>query len=109
MHVRVQVMEPGSGDERVERLCHRLADELGGLGVGPVTVENPRALVVSASSPAPEVLRSVVALVRDWVRRSPVQRSVGVSVGGDTLELTGASDELGRRVVTDWIGRHAQA
>jgi hypothetical protein len=109
MNVRVRVTEPGSGDERVERLCHRLADELDGLGVGAVTVETPRALVVSANSPGPEALRSVVALVRDWVRRSPVQRSVGVSVGDDTLELTGASDELGRSVVTDWIGRHAQA
>jgi hypothetical protein len=107
MNVHVQVNEPGSGDERVERLCHRLADELDGLGVGAVTVETPCAVVVSPASPGADTLHSVVAGVRDWLRRSPVQRSVGVSVGDDTVELTGASDELGRPVVTDWIGRHA--
>jgi hypothetical protein len=108
MNVRVDVNEPGSGDERVERLCHRLAGELSDLGVGAVSMKPPRALVVSPL-PGAEPLRSVVAGVRDWLRRSPVQRSVGVSVGDDTVELTGASDELGRPVVTDWIGRHAQA
>jgi hypothetical protein len=107
MHVRVDVREPGSGDERVERLCQGLAGELHDLGVGSVSVKPPRALEVSPASPGAETLRSVVAGVRDWLRRSPVQRSVGVSVGDDTVELTGASDELGRPVVTDWIGRHA--
>jgi hypothetical protein len=108
MNVHVDVTEPGSGEERVERLCHRLAGELGDLGVGSVTVVTPREVVVSPASPGADTLQSVVAGVRDWLRRSPVQRSVGMSVDDDTLVLTGASDELGRPVVRDWIGRHSQ-
>jgi hypothetical protein len=57
--------------------------------------------------PTPRQLMSVLGLVRDWLRRSPVQRSVKVTIDGDTLELTGASDELQRRVVDDWVARHA--
>jgi hypothetical protein len=40
------------------------------------------------------------------MRRSG-QRAVKIEIGGDTLELTGASDEMQKRLVDDWIQRHA--
>jgi hypothetical protein len=63
------------------------------------------ALVLSVQ-PSARQLMSVVGLIREWLRRSPTQRTVKVTIDGDTLELTGASDELQTRVVDDWVARH---
>jgi hypothetical protein len=120
--VHLDLAEPGSDDERLEELAIGLASELRELddvdSVGPATTgdvpEGTRsalaamagALVLSVR-PSPRQLLSVLGLVRDWLRRSPVQRTVKVTIDGDTLELTGASDELQRRVVDDWVARHA--
>jgi len=121
MDLRVDLTEPGSDDERLDELSLRLATELRDLdvdSVAPATHEDvpegsksalaaiAGALVVSVR-PTSQQLFSVVAAIRDWLRRSPVQRSVKVTIEGDTLELTGASDELQRRVVEDWISKHA--
>jgi hypothetical protein len=57
--------------------------------------------------PSARQLLSVLGLIRQWLRRSPLQRTVKVTIDGDTLELTGASDELQSRVVDDWVARHA--
>jgi len=123
MDLRVDLTEPGSDDERLEELSLRLAQELRELDVDAVAAagdgEAPEgsrsalaavagALVVSMR-PTTAQLFSVVAAIRDWLRRSPVQRTVKVTIEGDTLELTGASDELQRRVVEDWIAKHATA
>jgi hypothetical protein len=120
MDVRVELSEPGTDDERLEELALRLAGELRELdvdAVGPAAGEAPPgtrsalaavagALVVSLR-PSAAQLTAVVGLVRDWLRRSPAPRSVKVTIDGDTLEITGASDELQRRVVDDWISKHA--
>jgi hypothetical protein len=121
MDVRVELSEPGTDDERLEELSLRLAGELRELdvdAVGPaVEGEAPpgtrSALVAAAGAlvvsmrPSVGQLTAVVGLVRDWLRRSPGPRSVKVTIDGDTLEITGASDELQRRVVEDWISKHA--
>jgi hypothetical protein len=123
MDIRLDLTEPGSDDERLEQLSLRLADELRGLdvdGVAPATggtaPDGTRsalaavagALVVSLR-PNTQQLTAVVGMIWTWVRRSPVQRTVKVTIAGDTLELSGASDELQRRVVDDWISKHATA
>jgi hypothetical protein len=119
--VHLDLAEPGSDDERLEELALGLAGELRELdveSVAPATAGDvPQgarsalaavagALVLSVRPTAAQLL-SVVGVVRDWLRRSPVQRTVKVTIDGDTLELTGASDETQRRVVDDWIARHA--
>jgi hypothetical protein len=51
-------------------------------------------------------LRHVVAVIKSWVDRQPV-RNVKITLGDDTLELTGASADDQRRLVDAWISRHA--
>ena len=120
--VHLDLAEPGSDDERLEELALALAGELRELddveSVAPAATDDvpegtrsalaavAGALVLSVR-PTTQQLMSVLGLVREWLRRSPVQRTVKVTIDGDTLELTGASDELQRRVVDDWVARHA--
>jgi hypothetical protein len=120
MDVRVDLTEYGSGQDRHRELCGRLAGELQELDVESVaaTAENtpatPRGVVVVVAGarvvtlrPSREPLSALVERVCDWLRRSPVQRSVRLTLDGDTVELTGASGEPQRRVVADWVVRHA--
>jgi len=62
------------------------------------------ALVVELGKATP-VLGQVVEVVRSWVARSP-DRSVKLTIGGDTLELTGISEGDQQRVIRDWMARH---
>ena len=52
-----------------------------------------------------EALSAVVAVVRGWVDRS--HREVEVSIGGDTLKITGASSEEQEKIIDAWLTRHA--
>jgi len=44
-------------------------------------------------------------LVRSWVVRTG--RTVEVSIDGDTIKITGASEQQQDRVVEAWLARHA--
>jgi hypothetical protein len=121
MDLQVELSEPGSDDERLEELSLHLAGELRELDVesirpavaGDAPPGTRSALAAAAGAmvlslrPSAQQLTAVIGAVRDWLRRSPGTRTVKVTIGGDTLELTGASDELQRRVVDDWISKHA--
>jgi hypothetical protein len=121
MDLQVELSEPGSDDERLEELSLRLAGELRELDVesirpavdGDAPPGTRSALAAAAGAmvlslrPSTQHLTAVIGAVRDWLRRSPGTRTVKVTIGGDTLELTGASDETQRRVVDDWISKHA--
>lgn len=52
------------------------------------------------------VLRSVVDATVAWLGRQQA-RSVKLTLDGDTLELTGVSSDEQRRLVEQWVGRHA--
>lgn len=65
------------------------------------------ALIVSVGQSAP-VLGQVVEVVRAWASRSP-KRSAKITLGGDTLELSGLSERDQRLVIRDWMARHAEA
>lgn len=52
-----------------------------------------------------EALRTVVEVVRGWVGRS--HREVEVSIGGDTLKVSGASSAEQERIIDAWLARHA--
>lgn len=52
------------------------------------------------------VLKSVVDTTVAWLGRQGA-RSVKLTLGGDTLELTGVSSDEQNRLVDQWISRHA--
>ena len=64
------------------------------------------ALLVSLSKATP-VLGQVVDVIQAWAARSP-NRTVKLTLDGDMLELNGMSEEEQRRVVRDWMARHAK-
>jgi hypothetical protein len=64
------------------------------------------ALLVSLSKATP-VLGQVVDVIQAWAARSP-NRTVKLTLDGDTLELNGMSEDEQRRVVKDWMARHAK-
>jgi hypothetical protein len=65
------------------------------------------ALLVQVGQSAP-VLGQVVNVIQAWASRSP-KRSATLTLGGDTLELSGLSERDQRLVIRDWMARHAEA
>lgn len=118
--LRLGLREDGADDERLEGLSLQLRDELLGLDVAAVEPDRSgvapegtrgglaamAGVLVVSLQPTAQVVAGVVAVVRDWLRRSGGNRSVKIEIGGDVIELTGASDDVQRRLVNDWISRH---
>ncbi|MFI7066595.1 hypothetical protein ACIBL3_36745 [Kribbella sp. NPDC050124] len=121
--VRVGVVEEGSDDARLEELALLLRQELLALDVRAVeplhegeAPEGSRAGLAAIAGvlsvtlqPGLQVLGSVVAVVRDWLRRSGSGRTVKVTIDGDTIELSGASDAVQQQLVDAWVRKHAAA
>jgi hypothetical protein len=119
--VRVGVVEQGSDDARLEELALLLRQELLALDVRAVepyregeAPEGSRAGlaaiagVLSVSlAPGLQALGGVVSVVRDWLRRSGSGRTVKITIGGDTLELSAASDAIQQQLVDAWVSKHA--
>jgi hypothetical protein len=121
--VLVGVTEEGSDAARLEDLALLLRQELLSLDVR--TVEPYRegeapdgtrgalaaiAGVLSVSlAPGLQVLGSVVAVVREWLRRAGDGRTVKLTIDNDVIELTGTSDELQQQLVDAFVRRHAGA
>jgi hypothetical protein len=57
--------------------------------------------------PGLQVIVAVVAVVRDWPRRSGSGRTVKIAIDGDVIELTGASDEVQQQLVEAWVKKHS--
>jgi hypothetical protein len=119
--VRVDVVDPDADEEEVEELTGRLRAELLQLDVASVdrgvAGEAPEgsksagamavgSLLVSVMSPA--VLSSIVEMVRGWLGMRG-SRSVKLSLGGDTIEVTGVSDERQDQLIQAWLARHSAA
>jgi uncharacterized protein YidB (DUF937 family) len=51
-------------------------------------------------------LGAVVHTIQSWISRQQ-QRSVKLAIDGDTLEVTGVSSDEQRRLIDEWIARHA--
>jgi hypothetical protein len=49
-------------------------------------------------------LRAVLAVVRGWASRTG--RTVEVSIGGDTLKVTGATSQQQETIINAWLARH---
>jgi hypothetical protein len=121
--VRVGVVEEGSDDARLEELALLLRQELLTLDVRSVepygegeAPEGTRgglaalAGVLSVSlAPGLQAIGAVVAVVSEWLRRSGGRRTVKLAIDGDTIELTGASDQVQRQLVEAFVRRHSAA
>jgi hypothetical protein len=64
------------------------------------------ALIVNLGKATP-VLGQVIDVIQAWAARSP-NRTVKLTLEGDTLELGGMSESQQGQVVKDWMARHAK-
>ncbi|MEU0096005.1 hypothetical protein [Kribbella sp. NPDC006257] len=118
--VRLGVVEAGSDDARLEELALMLRQELLALNVRSVepyaegeAPDGSRSALAAIAGvltvslqPGLQVMGAVVAVVRDWLRRSDSGRTVKIAIDGDVIELTGASDDVQQRLVDAWVKKH---
>jgi hypothetical protein len=124
LQVRV-VLEPESGadDDEVERLGRQLRHELRELDVDDVrsldgAASPPGAKGIDAASltellvtlsASGGVFATVVATVKDWLGRRSAGHKVSITIDGDTLELSSATDAQRTELVDTFIRRHQPA
>ncbi len=116
------VTEDGADDERLDDLGRLVRAELLELpeavsvdavtaGEAPPGTRGGLAALAGAllvtSQPQIAALVEIVASLGAWLRRSSGPRTIRLEVGGDVLELSGATNEMHDRLVQDWIARHA--
>jgi hypothetical protein len=120
--LRLQLSEEGAEAERLAMLTGYLRTELLQLDVEDVTAlpagEPPPGtrvfgvaavggLLVGLGQSA-EGLRSVVSVIRDWLRRGEgTGRAVRLELGGDVLELSQASAADQERLIDLFVRKHA--
>lgn len=109
---------PDSDAEEVDALTAQLrrrlleldVDEAEPLRAGEVPegakVVEPMTLGALAVTLGPPVLKAAVGLIEAWSRQRPV-RNVQVTIGGDTIDLAGASADEQRKLVDLFVARHA--
>lgn len=73
-------------------------------GAKPVDVVTIGALTVTL---APPLVQAVVELVKAWLSSRPI-RSAKVTIDGDSIELTDASEAEQERLTKAFIDRHAK-
>jgi hypothetical protein len=109
---------PGADDEEMTRLVGSLRTELRALDIRSVRqpvaaapdksksggVPSPDQLVVGLAT-SPDVLASVIGWIGAWLGRNRA-RSAKLSIGGDTLEVTGLSTAEQQRLIDLWVSRH---
>lgn len=88
--------------QSVDRVSGGLAPE----GAKGIELAALGALIVNLGKAAP-VLGQVIDVIQAWAARSP-NRTVKLTLEGDTLELGGMSETQQRQVVKDWMARHAK-
>ena len=120
--LRLEISEEGADAERLAALTGYLRAELRQLDVADVAapqsgepppgarvvgVEAVGALLIALGQSA-EGLRSVVSVIRDWLRRGQgTRRTVRLELDGDALELSQASAADQERLIELFVGRHA--
>lgn len=109
---------PDADDEERLELGRRLRSEL--LALSEVeSIESPAASAAPRSKAAGAdwqtlmvtlaasggVLTTLIGTIQSWLTRQD-KASVTLEMGGDKLVITGASSEVQRRLVDDWVRRH---
>jgi anti-sigma factor RsiW len=118
------VSEDEADDPYLEELALRLRAELlqtdvdsvepATSGEAPEGTRSALALLAGsliASMTSPGQISSVVGVVVGWLRnhRGHGERKVRIEIDGDVIEVTGAEDETEKRLVDNFIARHAAA
>lgn len=113
MRLAVLAQADEEADEAVPWLAE-LGEELAELdgvdaepltGVVPSGAKGVAALAGMLSRVPVTGLTALVQFVRDWAARTG--RTVEVSIGGDSIKITGASREQQDRVIEAWLVRNA--
>jgi hypothetical protein len=116
LHVQVQSLPDGDPEELAEitgRLRTELLD-LDVMAVDPMTDPTEPAHAKGLATVVgwlaiqlrtAEGLRAVVNAVRGWAGRT--DRVVEISLGGDTLKVTGATSAQQELLISAWLARHA--
>lgn len=121
--VKVEVLDAGVDEEGLEVLALLLRQELlmidvqsvepYGAGEAPEGTKGAFAAVAGVLSvslaPGLQAIGGVVAVIREWLRRSSSGRTVKVTIDGDVIELTGATDAMQQQLIDSFVRRHAGA
>jgi hypothetical protein len=115
----VEIDEAGASEERLDDLTSGLRSDL--LELDVEQVERPRAsaprdakafdvaalgALIVMLPPTTLAVADVIELVRRWVDRGG-DRTVRVTIDGDTIELASPTDLERVRIVEAWMKRHA--
>ena len=114
----IQLSEPGADSERLDELTSRLRDELLNLDVENVErisdgeppagtrafeVEAIGALLVTLQQSAPAI-QGVINAIREWLKRDPEPaRTVKITLGDRTIELSAASGAQQDALVAEFL------
>ena len=114
----LQVLRAADSDaEELADLAGRLRAELLDVDAASVTLvdaEAPAGVAKGLGTVAgwlavrfgtPDGLRAIVATVRGWSSRTG--RTVEVTIGEDTLKLTGVTSQQQEKIIDGWLARHA--
>jgi hypothetical protein len=118
--VAIELHEEGATPEELDRSTDRLRRELMDLDVDrvrkPSSGEAPAgargielaaigALIVEFGR-STKTLSTVIGAIQSWLGGHK-DRSIKIEMGGDKLEIAGASSDEQQRLITSWIDRHA--
>ncbi len=118
--ITLALAEDGADPARLDQLSRQLRDELGHLALADVSplpgppappgTRGPGALTVGSLAVAlmgSGGLAAVITAARAWVDRGhEAPRSIRLEVGGDVLELSGASAAEHDQLVSVFLSRH---
>jgi hypothetical protein len=118
--ITLALAEDGADPARLDQLSRQLRDELGHLAVAEVSpvagppappgTRGPGAVTVGSLAVAlmgSGGLAAVITAARAWVDRGhEAPRSIRLEVGGDVLELSGASAAEHDQLVSVFLSRH---
>jgi hypothetical protein len=119
----VEVRAAGADDEELAEATRRLRAELLELdvtgaepapapdGPGPDGAKGGGVMAVAGllvQFAGQDVLAAVISSIQGWLGRQR-SRSVRLTIGGDSIELTGATSAEQTRLIELWAARHAGA
>ena len=114
----VQLIDPSADEDRVDALASQLRRELLEMDIEDVrrrsagaAPEGTRALELAAvgalivtMQQSSELLIRVVGAVREWLKRDPEPaRTVKLTIGDRTIELSAASSEQQDRLISEFV------
>jgi hypothetical protein len=121
--LRLDVVDPDADPQQLDEITGRLREALLQLDVNdveraPDAVGPPEgaksagavaagSLIVSMAT-TPGLLASVLETIRGWLGLRG-SRSVKLTLGGDSIEVSGISDQAQEDLVRSWLAKHAPA